>query len=86
MRRVATTRWNVNSMYLEFGIDDDHYVPVWLREELWKHLGTNHSEQYRKAWFASFPPELWPAEEVETSDGNIFLELRDGTKDSRVAT
>jgi hypothetical protein len=40
---------------------------------------TNHSDQYRKAWFASFPPELWPAEE-ETENGNIFLRLKDGTR------
>ena len=42
-------------------------------------LATFHSEQYRKAWFASFPPELWPAAE-ETEDGKIFLRLMDGSK------
>jgi hypothetical protein len=56
------------------------YVPKWLREQFWKRVWTNHSEQYRKAWVASFPPELWPAEEEETEKGEIFLKLRDGTK------
>jgi hypothetical protein len=42
-------------------------------------LRTHHSEQYRKAWFARFPPELWPAEEEETEHGTIFLKLKDGS-------
>jgi hypothetical protein len=54
------------------------YVPIWLREKLWSHL-SSHSDQYRKAWCASFPPELWPAEE-ETENDNIFLRLKDGTR------
>jgi hypothetical protein len=54
------------------------YVSRWLREKLWKHLWSQHSEQYRKAWFASFPPELWPAEEVLES-GKTALRLKDGT-------
>jgi hypothetical protein len=49
------------------------YVPKWLREKLWKVLYSQHSEQYRKAWFASFPPDLWPAEEDET-DGTTLPE------------
>ena len=56
------------------------YVSKWLRAKLWKHLWSHHTEQYRKAWHASFPPELWPAEEEETEDGRIFLRLKDGTK------
>ena len=56
------------------------YVPKWLREKLWEHLATHHSEQYRRAWLASFPPDLWPAEEEETEEGKIFLKLRDGTR------
>jgi hypothetical protein len=56
------------------------YVPLWLRENLWKHLWTYHSEQYRKAWFASFPPNLWPAEEEESPDGKLLLKLKDGTR------
>ena len=55
------------------------YVPKWLREKYAKRLTTFHSEQYRKAWFASFPPELWPAEEEETETGKIFLKLKDGS-------
>ena len=56
------------------------YVPKWLREKFAEHLTTFHSEQYRKAWFASFPPELWPGEEEETDDGKIFLKLKDGSR------
>ena len=41
---------------------------------------TFYSEQYRKAWFASFPPELWPAEEEESEEGRIFLKLKNGTR------
>ena len=56
------------------------YVPIWLRERFWKDLATNHSEQYRKAWSASFPPELWPAEEEEIETGEIYLKLKDGSR------
>jgi hypothetical protein len=39
------------------------------------------SGQYRKAWEASFPTELWPAgPEEEIEDGKIFFRLKDGTK------
>ena len=44
------------------------YVAKWLREKQAEHLWSAHSEQYRKAWFASFPPKLWPAEEEEETD------------------
>ena len=37
------------------------------------------SAQHQKAWAASFPPDLWPAEEEETEDG-IYLVLKDGTR------
>jgi hypothetical protein len=56
------------------------YVPKWLRDKLEQHLWNVHSEQYRKAWFASFARELWPATEEESEDGTIFLKLKDGTK------
>ena len=56
------------------------YVPKWLREKTWECLTTLHSAQYRKAWFASFTPDLWPADEEETEDGKIFLRLMDGSK------
>jgi hypothetical protein len=54
------------------------YVPPWRREsekKRWPRL----SQQYHKAWFASFPSELWPAEE-QTDGGKVFLKLKDGTK------
>jgi hypothetical protein len=56
------------------------YVPKWLREKQWKLLWSHHSEQYRKAWFVSFPPELWPADEEEHENGPPFLRLKDGTR------
>jgi hypothetical protein len=56
------------------------YVSGWLRAKLWKHLWSHHSEQYRRAWFATFPESLWPAKEEETGDGRTFLRLKDGTK------
>lgn len=53
------------------------HVSKWLREKKQRLLLTHHSEQYRKAWYASFPADLWPAEEVET-DGRLDLRLKDG--------
>ena len=38
------------------------------------------SEQYQKAWNASFPADLWQAEEDVTADGTVYLKLKDGTK------
>jgi len=55
------------------------FVAKWLRAKQPQLIWTHHSEQYRKAWFASFPPDLWPAEEEDPS-GRIFLKLRDGTR------
>jgi hypothetical protein len=55
------------------------YIPKWRRENQQKRL-SSRSPQYQKAWNASFPPELWPAEEEETADGEIFLRLKDGTR------
>ena len=43
-------------------------------------MSTHHTEQYRKAWFASFPLQLWPAEEEETETGEIYLKLKDGSR------
>jgi hypothetical protein len=56
------------------------FVSKWLRDKLWKHLWSHHTEQYRQAWFASFPPDLWPAVEEETEDGRVHLRLKDGTR------
>ena len=55
------------------------YVAKWLRAKQPEHLWTHHSEQYRKAWFASFPSDLWPAVEEESDDGQILLRLKDGS-------
>ena len=54
------------------------YVSKWVRENIWDHMKANHSDQYQKAWNASFPPELWPAEEV-LAEGRTALQLKDGT-------
>jgi hypothetical protein len=53
------------------------YVPPWRRENERKRWA-QRSEQFRKAWLASFPNELWPAEE-EQVDGKVVLRLKDGT-------
>jgi hypothetical protein len=55
------------------------FVPAWMREnekKRWSRL----SDQYHKAWQASFPSDLWPVEEEEADDGRVFLKLRDGTR------
>jgi hypothetical protein len=53
------------------------YVPPWRRESERKRWA-GRSEQFQKAWLASFPSELWPAEE-ELVDGKVALRLKDGT-------
>jgi hypothetical protein len=54
------------------------YSPKWHRErEEIRREGL--SPQFRKAWLASFPLDLWPAEEEETADG-VYLWLKDGTR------
>ena len=55
------------------------YVSKWLREKQSQLLWSHHSEQYRKAWFATFPTDLWPAHEMMEQQGMI-LKLKDGTK------
>src|SRR5438874_1950682 len=55
------------------------YIPKWFREKRQERL-SRRSQQYQKAWNASFPAELWPAEEEETANGEIFLRLQDGTR------
>jgi hypothetical protein len=54
------------------------YVSEWLRKKRPSLRLTHHSEQYRKAWDAGFPPKLWPAQEV-MSDEHTALLLNDGT-------
>jgi hypothetical protein len=54
------------------------YSPQWHRERQ-KIRRESLSPQFQKAWLASFPSDLWPAEEEETADG-IYLRLKDGTR------
>ena len=53
------------------------FVSKWMREKK-PSFKQRLSAQHQKAWTASFPPDLWLAEEVETSEG-IYLRLKDGT-------
>ena len=55
------------------------YVPKWRRDNEKTVRWFRLSPQYHKAWHASFPPELWPAEEEETDDGRTLLRLKDGS-------
>ena len=55
------------------------YVAKWLRVKQPQLIWTHHSEQYRKAWFATFPSDLWPAVEQDGDDGQILLRLKDGS-------
>src|SRR5207244_11044623 len=55
------------------------YMAPGLRQQRWQDLWTRKSEQYRKAWLATFPPRLWPGVEEEI-EGEIFLRLKDGTR------
>jgi hypothetical protein len=43
-----------------------------------------HSKQYLKALRASFPPDRWPATEVEDADGAVRFVLKDGTEIHRL--
>ena len=56
------------------------YVSKWRRES--EHRRRQRlSDQYQKAWAASFPSDLWPAEEEEEEvDQSIYLRLKDGTR------
>ena len=53
------------------------YVADWILEKPDAFLAYR-SPKFRKAWYASFPPELWPAREISI-DGKGFLELKDGS-------
>jgi len=55
------------------------YVSKWVREKI-PRLVERKSEQYRRAWYATFPPNLWPGVEEEADDGSIYLILKDGTR------
>ncbi len=56
------------------------YVSAWLREKREYFIDNRRTEQFKKAWRVSFPPELWPGEEEEGEGGTIFLKLKDGTR------
>ena len=56
------------------------FVAGWLAERE-PARRQRRSVQYRNAWAASFPPELWPAvPREEREDGKIFFRLKDGTR------
>jgi hypothetical protein len=54
------------------------YSSQWLREKREEFLLSQVSDQYRKAWQASFPLDLWPAVRARV-DGRMVLILKDGT-------
>jgi len=54
------------------------YIPKWRRKTEERRRKT-FGPQFQKAWAARFPPNLWPAEEVEI-EGQIYLQLKDGTR------
>ena len=56
------------------------YVSEWLRDKQQYFLAKRKSAQYRKAWAATFPLDLWPGEEEKADDGKIFLKLKDGSR------
>ena len=56
------------------------YRAKWAREKTAQSV-EQRCEKYRKAWAASFPSDLWPAEEEEEEGGDvIYLRLKDGTR------
>ena len=59
--------------------DNPIYVSQWVREKIPRFV-QRQSEQYRKAWFATFPPNLWPGVEEEAEDGSMYLILKDGSR------
>jgi hypothetical protein len=52
------------------------YVAGWLRKKREWFIATRRSPQYQKAWRASFPSGLWPAEEQRVGN-KISLRLKD---------
>ena len=54
------------------------YMAKWRREKQIKYRLSRLDAQYHKAWNASFPPELWPAEEILV-EGKTWLRLKDGS-------
>jgi hypothetical protein len=56
------------------------YMSAWRREKE-PARRQRLTAQYRKAWEASFPPELWPdVPEEEIENGRIFIRLKNGAK------
>jgi len=51
------------------------YVPLWLLKRRYQ-VYLDQSEQYRRAWEASFPD--WPTREED--DDNVYLVFKDGRK------
>lgn len=55
------------------------YVSKWRRATEWKRRD-RLSQQYQKAWLASFPADLCPAKEEADDDGTVSLRLRNGSR------
>ncbi len=51
------------------------YTAGWKRDNRVKNM-TSCTSQYKKAWTATFPPDLWCVEEV---DGRVYFRLKDRT-------
>ena len=54
------------------------FIACWRRERE-KTRRATLSAQFQKAWEASFPSHLFPAEEESTEEG-IYLRMKDGTR------
>ena len=61
-----------------------HWTPQLIRPAVRKSFLSflakwpSYPEQYEKAWKASFPEDLWPAEEFFEKGSGLMLRLKDG--------
>lgn len=75
-------RFSLNAIRAEY------FVAQWVREKianLAAHRVSGFSERYYKAYFASFPTDLWPASEEREENAmegctRTYLRLKDGTR------
>ena len=56
------------------------YTSAWLRKKTPFHFWQNHTPRFRVAWFASFCPDFWPAENKEIAREAVCLKLEDGRR------